>query len=235
MKRPRTLVFQHRTLSLDQLAEAERIGSDGVETDLAVCKDGVILVHPGPTGLELELDGRPLRDLTVDDISVITLERPVTLEAFLEAARGTGLFLDLEVKDPRVVPALGNLIDDLGERVIVTSFIPEVVSEAGRRYPKLQRGLLLGLNPAPISRRLWECFPSGKLSQTGANVVLPSWQLTQYARGLLGRTGGRRAIVWTANQQDVLDRLLVDRRVAGVITDNPQLALERRESARRSR
>jgi glycerophosphoryl diester phosphodiesterase len=87
-------------------------------------------------------------------------------------------------------------------------------------------GLLIGRY-----RRASELFPGRRLTAAGADVLVLQDRLVD--AGVLGRVR-LPGLVWTVNAPRRLTRHLADPRVAGVITDVPQAALQARRTVARA-
>jgi glycerophosphoryl diester phosphodiesterase len=189
--------------SLEAFEHAISIGADMIEFDVRRTRDGRLIVHHDP------IDSLPYEELRATG----TDARPPLLEDVLDLARGR-IALDVELKEPGYVGAVVELLNAFGaEHCVVTSFLGEVVGEVGARAPELRTGLLLG----PGQHATRDRYPATDYLALHESLADPA-TLAAAAPCLL----------WTVNDVDAIERYLADPAVAGVITDVPALALERR-------
>ncbi len=118
-----------------------------VECDIRLSKDGVpVLVHDDR--LEMPHGNlRAVRDMTFGELSSIDVgggECIPTLKAFLERFRDNLRFV-IEFKELDGTMRIIKLIEDLGvaDRVILQSFIPDVLQVAKDVAPEIPRGFLV--------------------------------------------------------------------------------------------
>jgi glycerophosphoryl diester phosphodiesterase len=191
-----TLVVAHRGASLlapeNTLAAYEKaieVGADMIEFDVRRTVDGVLVAVHDPLPPVRYAELRP---------------QPPRLEEVVAVCAGR-IALDVELKEA------GH--EDEALRVVapaehvVTSFLPEVVSEVKRLRPDVRVGLLLAAD-AEVP------------AVADADFLAPNVALLD--RGV---DAGDGAVVWTVNDEPRLRRYLADPRVAAVITDDPVLAL----------
>ena len=205
--------------SLQALEDAIALGCEMAEIDVRGTRDGhLVVVH------DARVRGVPVAAQDLDELRArMEPGQAPLLEEMVELAAGR-IALDVELKDGWVAPALATLGARLEpESYVVTSFLDEAVTQAGRAEPGVRTGLLV--RPGRPPRRL-----EARLQKTGASLLgLPA----ALARaGLLAWAANRdlASFVWTVNDQRSLRSLLADQRVAAVITDRPELALELRRS-----
>lgn len=205
--------------SLQALEDAIALGCEMAEIDVRGTRDGhLVVVH------DARIRGVPVAAQDLDELRARTGPGQAPLLEEMVAQAAGRIALDVELKDGWVAPALATLGRRLEpEAYIVTSFLDEVVAQAGQAGPGVRTGLLL--RPGRPPRRL-----EARLQKTGASLVgLPA----ALARaGLLAWAANRGLVsfVWTVNDQRALRSLLADQRVSAVITDRPELALELRRN-----
>jgi glycerophosphoryl diester phosphodiesterase len=227
-----TLVIAHRGASTqapeNSLAAFElalQQGADMVELDVRRTADGeLICFHDGAVG------GIEIAELSRAQLTQAGSEPALFADAVaLVAARGGGM--DVEVKaggyTDEVVAALAPLDPQC---VVVTSFLDGVVSEVTRRAPQLRTGLLVGrdLPVRPLRMRLTELAPTLRAAACGADYIAMHFVLAELGALARAAQAGFPALIWTVNDERRLRRYLSDGRVAGVITDVPDLALSLR-------
>jgi glycerophosphoryl diester phosphodiesterase len=125
-----------------------------------------------------------------------------TLEQVVALCAGR-IALDVELKEPGLAEDVLRVVS--GVEVVVTSFLAEVVERTKQLRPDVRVGLLLNRDAQP---------PHDVI----ADFLAPHYEL-------LERIPGNGLVVWTVNDEATLERLFADPRVAGVVTDDLELAL----------
>jgi len=142
--------------------------------------------------------------------------------------------IDLELKEEgyetEVVEFLINHLHE--EEFIITSFNDQTLKSIKSNFPGVKIGLLLG-KPRPerlLATRISELFPMERCRRTGADFLVPHFKLLRF--GFLNRAerNNKSIYVWTVNDEKMMARLLSERRVKGIITDRPNLAVRVRQS-----
>jgi glycerophosphoryl diester phosphodiesterase len=216
-----TLVVAHRgawgiaaenTLAAFETAIA--LGADMIEFDVRRTGDGRLVVCHDPSRYGLPLAG--VRHGALDGAD----GTPPRLEEVLALAHGR-IALDIELKERGCVREVIELLERFGPtRCLLSSFHDDVVREAKDAAPALTTGLIVG-----TYRSVSELFPSSRLRRASADVLIVHDRLAD--AGVLRRTS-LPCVVWTVNDPRRLERRLADPRIAGVITDVPELALKTR-------
>ena len=203
------LVAAHRGAStlapentIEAFEKAIEVGADMIEFDVRSTRDGVLIAfHDG------------VREWTHAELCERLPWPPPRLEQVVETCAGR-IALDVELKEGGYVEEALRAADRAEH--VVTSFLPEVASEAKRLRPGVRVGLLLAADaevPAAV----------------GVDFLAPHVSLLD--RGLVGDEH-EGLVVWTVNDEPRLERYLTDPRVAVVISDDPVLALAVRARAR---
>jgi glycerophosphoryl diester phosphodiesterase len=202
--------------SLEAFEEAVQLGCDAIELDVRRTLDGrVVVVHDARSGI------RPVAKLTHQDLQGRARHRHApALEEVLELVAGR-IGVDLELKeDGYVEQAMAIVKRRLApEQYVVTSFRDSVLPAVKRIVPAVRTGLLLspyrhiGQLPQRVATTKVDFLaPHARLARAGlltwaAARELPSW-------------------VWTVNDRRALRLLGQDPRVAALITDRPDRALD---------
>jgi glycerophosphoryl diester phosphodiesterase len=188
-----TLVVAHRGASsvapentLEAFEKAIELGADMVEFDVRRGGDGRLVISHDP--------------LPAPDVP--------TLDQVVELCAGR-IALDVELKEAGLENEVLQVVASAD--VVVTSFLPEVVTAAKRLRPDVRTGLLLRRLPA---------------ADAPADFLAPHVEL-------LHRVPGDGLVVWTVNDEATLERLFGDPRVAAVVTDDVELALAVRSGSGR--
>ena len=215
--------------SLDAFARAIEVGADLIEFDLRRTRDEQLIAFH-----DRVVRGVPVSRLSRDEITAKIGHQPPLLDEVLDLARGR-IGLDVELKEAgytdRVIDALSKRFEP--ERVLVTSFIDEVVAEAKHLTSASTVGLLVGIDrPRPVVRtRLSELDPVRRARACGADYVVMHFTLAELGALRRAHRAGFPAIVWTVNDAARLRRYLGDERVTAVVTDVPARAIQLRAEA----
>ena len=228
-----TLVVAHRGASaeaaensIEAFEKAIQIGSDLIEFDVRHTRDDRLIAFHDAT-----VDGRPVGQLTREEIQLQTGIKPPLLTDVLDLTRGH-VGLDVELKESgytdRVLKAVGERFEP--ERLVITSFIDSVVAESKSLMPSIKAGLLVGRDTPehPLRVRLSELFPARRARACGADYVAMHFRLAELGALSRAARAGFPAYIWTVNDDRRLRRYLADPQVRAVITDVPNRALELR-------
>ena len=206
--------------SLAAFEEAVQLGCDAIELDVRRTLDGrVVVVHDARSGV------RPIARLTHEELQTRARHRHApALEEVLELVAGR-IGVDVELKeDGYVEQAMAIVKRRLSpEQFVVTSFRDSVLPTVKRSAPATRTGLLLSPHPqlGQLPRRV---------ADTKVDFLAPHARLAR--AGLLGWATARElpCWVWTVNDRRALRLLGRDPRVAAVITDRPDRALQERST-----
>lgn len=205
MSHPRPLICAHRGASADlpdnsvaAFEAAIAAGADLVETDIRRGRDGRLVLSHDAIGAD---------------------EDPIPLTALLDRARGH-VGLDLELKEPGLEPDLvAALAPEHRQRLIVTSFLPEVIAELRRCDGTLDLGLLVDGPDYALPPDLLDAVRA-----CGADFLAPDVTLLGPDTRRVAQAIGRGLSVWTVNERSLLATLARDPDVAIITTDVPALA-----------
>lgn len=205
--------------SLEAFEEAVQLGCDAIEFDVRRTLDGrVVVVHDARAGI------RPVAKLTHQELQGRARHRHApALEEVLELVAGR-IGVDLEFKeDGYVEQAMAIVKRRLApEQYVVTSFRDCVLPTVKRTTPAARTGLLLSPN-----RQIGQ-LPN-RVAATKVDFIAPHARLAR--AGLLSWAAAREipSWVWTVNDRRALRLLGQDPRVAAVITDRPDRALDEQQ------
>jgi len=225
----RPLVFAHRGGSalapentVEAFANGVALGADGIELDVRLSRDGVVVVHhdatvdrttPG-TGAVAALTARELAPLDVPALSDV-----------LSRFRDTRVIVELKVNSEELARAVVEAVRqaDAVDRVCLGSF--------GLRVLRAVRALEPALATSAAREevrwalyRSWVGWPARRASYAGFQV--PEWAGTTRVVSKrfvdLAHRAGLGVQVWTVDTEDAARRLL-DWGVDALITDRPDL------------
>lgn len=199
-------------------------GAEGVEVDVRLTADGVVVCLHDPDLLRVTGSADLVRQLTYEELRRIPLangDAIPRLEDVADVVRGRGLLV-VEVKhdpvDRRTIAAsvVGVLQrSGLGDRVVFSSFSSRLLEQAARLRPRLRRALVTGPD-LPAAVGLCRAVAAGHAElHAHVRTVLADHEIADQAR-----QRGCRLRCWTVNRE-VDARLLAVAGVASFITDNP--------------
>ncbi len=202
--------------TLEAFEAAIALGADMIELDVRRTRDGYLVVFH-----DARVKAVPTGSLRYEALTVKgTKSRPPLLSDVLGLTRDR-IALNLEIKEAGYVEETIALLRPFGlERCLLTSFLDEVVHEAKTLAPDLRAGLLIGTG---LRKALAIRLPAVKADCIGLHRRLATATALSQAAA-----AGVPCVIWTVNTPRALDRYLAHGAVAGVVTDLPALALERR-------
>jgi glycerophosphoryl diester phosphodiesterase len=229
---PRPLVFAHRGGSgigpENTIAAFDRgltSGADGIELDVHLSRDGVVVVHHDAMLDRTTRATGPLRDRTAAELAALDVPR---LRDVLERYPATGVIVELKEPGPELARAV---VDEVrraraAERVCLGSFsltalraaralAPEVAT-SGARF-EVRMALYRSwfhLSPGRVAYRAFQ-VPE---TSGSTRVVSP-----RFVR--LAHQAGIAVQVWTVDEPEDIRRLL-SWGVDGIISDRPDVAAE---------
>ena len=239
-------IFGHRGASayapentLEAFELAARMGADGVELDVQTTRDGVLVVTHDET-IERVSDGEgAVKDLSLKELKALHFNRTIpekqyektripTLEEVFDLLRGTGLKINIELKNSRTAyPGMEERVIELAakrfalDRVIFSSFSHRSML----RVKELDAGLYCGLLYEASLIRPWTYAASlgmNAIHPHFAEVVLPGGECAEAHRA------GIEVNTWTVNTEEDL-RLVLAEGADRVITNFPDRALQLRD------
>lgn len=227
-----TLIIAHRGASAyahENTIEAFRIAmemkADMIETDVRRTADSVLVLHHDENiGINL------IRDLTYVEASGAALEHGYilpTLEETIQYVNGK-IKLDLELKELGYELEVADMAAGHmpAEDFILSSFSESSVMTIKKSRPDLSCGLLMNLSLRRRPKLSVESIisPLKRQTRTGADILIPHWELIKL--GFLNKVRGKTdpVFVWTVNDRKMIWDLLNDDMVAGIVTDRPDVA-----------
>ena len=199
-------------------------GADGLEFDVHLSRDNVVVVHHDET-LERTTTGRGrLADRTAGELAALHVP---TLTQVLERYPSIPIIVELKVDGVALVK---RVIDELRkhtaiDRAALGSFYSRPLSEARRYEPRLRTGASKEETRWALYRS-WVRWPIGNVPYREFQVPERSG-LTKIVSPAFVRYAHQAKLpvkVWTVNDEDDMHRLL-DWGVDALITDRPDLAV----------
>ncbi len=235
------LVFGHRGCAavrventLDAFEHARDIGIDGVELDVQLSSDGVVVVAHDSDLVRLGEDSRSIAATTAGDLASVPLRTRSASGMELSASGvpdletvltclGDDMLVDIEIKSyvetpPEIAASVAEIICRHGvqHRVLISSFDPRQVV----RFRRSARRRGLAVPTAVIwhgDREVPMFLRSGVGRRvTGSELDKPHWASYVQKR----YTKGAVRIAWTVNDEETT-RSLARRGIAALIGDDP--------------
>lgn len=227
------LVIGHRGASghapentLAAFRKAVAMGATFIETDLHLSRDAhFVAIHDGTVNRTTNGQGS-VHDLTLSELrqldagswfgSEFSGERIPMLEEVLEFSRKNDVVFYLEMKPSGSWGGEHALIASLREageiaRAVVISFDPSMVLNLRKIEPTLMTGLLYdGQLEKPVERAI----------EIGARQLVARGDLVTPSLLEQARKKDLQIVCWTINQPAHM-RMLIEARVAGIMTDYP--------------
>lgn len=223
MQRP--LVIAHRGASrecpentLPAFLRALELGVDGIELDVHLTRDHVVVVHhdavPRVLPASPRLAGRAIADLSLDEVRRLKVDDDTgipTLSEVLEAV-GDRAEVFIEIKGLHMEREVVACAGEFGQRFAIHSFDHRAVKRVRKLAPEFRTGVLL-------SSYLIET--DAALTAAGASDCWQQWELIDDQLVADVHSVGGRVIAWTINSRDralELGRMRVD----GLCSDVPE-------------
>ena len=216
--------------TIESFEKATVLGADMIEFDVRRTKDNVLIAYHD----EL-IQGHSIKDLTYDGISQKARNQGFdipTVEEVLKWSRGK-IKLDVELKEEgyekEMVELLSKYLEE--DQFVITSFNDASLRVIKERYPDIKTGLILGrgMPPYHILTRLQEFFPTNRCKKAKPDFLVAHLRLLRVGFLKRARRSHQPVFVWTVNDEEKIWKLLHDRRVYGIITDKPDLAVSLRK------
>jgi glycerophosphoryl diester phosphodiesterase len=209
---------------MESFKKAMALGADMIEFDVRRTKDNIFIVYHDEF-----IKNKPIRALPYEKINKTVRTQGFsipTVEEVLKYTRGK-IKLDVELKEEgyekEMVALLSKYLKE--DQYVITSFNDSSLKIIKDNYPKIKVGLLLGKFRAPLLTRISEFFPMKRYKKARADFLVAHWRLLRVGFLERAQRSHKPVIVWTVNDEKMMGRLFQDRRVYGIITDKPDLAV----------
>ncbi|MQA27166.1 MAG: glycerophosphodiester phosphodiesterase [Micromonosporaceae bacterium] len=209
-------------------------GAEYVEFDIRRTGDGAWVVYHDDHVTESP-QHTPLSQLSHPQLSGLTGYAVPLMTEVMELIAGKAIghldLKDIGGEDEIITTAL----EILGRDNFVATTLEDVsVARIKQRFPQARAALSLGRDLTELSTarriraRLSEAFPLRRIRACGADWVAVHHKLARRTVLQICARHGIGAMVWTVNEQALIDLFVADPRVAVLITDRPGFAVERR-------
>lgn len=207
--------------------KAIEIGVDGIEFDVRITKDGILISHHDEI-----IDDKYISNLTYERINQIAADKGFhvpTVEEVLKLAKGK-VKLFVELKEEGYENEIINLLLkylNLDEFIVI-SFNVRSLKLIKSSYTDVKTGLLLRTKKAKLLGfiiKLLGFLPSSILFGVNPDILLP--HVDGYSLNLLkfAQREQKNIVLWTVNDEIMMKRFIKDDIVQGIITDIPDIAI----------
>ena len=219
-----------RENTIESFRKAIEIGVDMIEFDVRRTRDQALIVHHD----EL-MEGKPVKELTYDEISKMTIRQRFSVPTFEEVLKCTSgkIKLDVEIKEEGYEKEVVELLLRYFKKdeFVITSFLDSCIRKIKDDYPDINAGLLLGVSKPKnfILTRISEFFPHKRCKEAKADFLVTHRRLLWFGFLSRAKRENKPVFVWTVNDEKMIWKLLHDERIAAIITDKPDLAISLRQ------
>ena len=218
--------------------EAIEIGIDGFETDLHLTKDGHVVICHNYTIDETSTGKGKISDMTLDELKSYDFgsyfsnefkdtEIP-TIDEFLSLVESTDLkVLNIEIKPPKeketaIVRETIKAVKEHGlfDKLLISSFSPEILKEAKRLDKNCKTGFLYGPNSPTTPFVAWRIISYAK--SLGCDAIHPHFIFVNKKYIEKAHTAGLMVNPWTVDLPEIIDNL-IRWGADGIITNLPDV------------
>lgn len=232
----RPLVFAHRggmALGPENTIQAfdagMNAGADGLELDVHLSADGVVVVHHDKTLERTTRGSGPVSAKTAAELAALNVP---TLEEVLRRYPGVRLIVEMKENRAALGEALAREVSAAGatDRVCAAGFGVKAVCAARAALP----AMATSATQAEVRRvlhRTWVCWPPRSCAWQGYQVPELAGRLRIVSRRFVryAHEAGLRVQVWTVDTEADMVRLL-DWGVDALISNHPDLAVRVRDA-----
>ncbi len=206
---PAIEIIAHRGASRERpentvpaFVRAVELGADGVELDVHLTADGVLIVHHDARPHDAPsaaFANRDIRSLTAEELGAFRVrgERIPTLAEVIDAVGGK-LRIYCELKGAGTAPAALRLLENLGASAAVHAFDHRQIAEARRIAPGIARGVL---------EASYHVVPTDTMASVDARDLWEAAEMIDRAMVEAAHARGGRVIAWTVDSADEMRRL----------------------------
>ena len=207
--------------------KAIEVGAESAELDVRKTKDNIIIVRHDP-----DYKGIKICDWNYADLKNETLKEGFYMPTLDEVAEKFGhrILLDVEIKE---VGYEKEILDILfkhlkPEEFYIRSFYDKAIRNVKKINKNVKAALLLGTSKAKhnIFYKMLELFPLVRLIYTKCDFVSPHYLALRWGFRFRMKLMRKPIFVWTVNDKELMKKLFIDKKIEGIVTDYPNLALE---------
>ena len=213
--------------TIEAFEKAIEVGAESAELDVRKTKDNIIIVrHDG------DYKGVKICDWNYEELKQETLKEGFYMPTLDEVVCKFGhrILLDVEIKEVGYEKDILDIIFKYlnTDQFYVRSFYDKAIRNVKKVNKKVKAALLLGTSKAKhnIFYRMMEIFPLFRLLYTKCDFVSPHYLALRYGFRFRMRLMRKPVFVWTVNDKELMKKLYFEKKVDGIVTDYPNLAIE---------
>lgn len=225
-----------RSATYDAYRRAPTTGAEYVEFDIRKTMDNVLVVYHDAHAKE---SGRLVANLQYRELcSQVGYEVPRVDEVMrLVAGRMIG---HLDLKETGYEEEVVTLADSIlgAGNFVATTLEDASVESIKRTFPQVTTALSLGRDLRTVPRRQWagirvsELSPLSRVRACGADWVAVNYKLARLGVIDLCDRHGIGIMLWTVDEDALIEKSLLDNRINVLITNRPRYAVMRRSVQR---
>ncbi|NPA41695.1 MAG: glycerophosphodiester phosphodiesterase [Aquificae bacterium] len=225
MKKPKIIAHRgyssaYRENTWSAFKGAHEVGSDMIELDLVLTRDGKIFVNH-----DLDFKGTPIRDMELADLKRL-IPDSAELEEVISWSQDSGIGLYLDIKDRDMIDVLTDVLKDINPK-------SNVVVSSSDDFPFMRRfkDRNSHIKTALLFRNLLPVEDMVALSRKyNGDIIHPCWEnkhptphkLISEEDILHMNSEGFEVVCWHEEREEEL-RELIKKGFWGITTNNPQL------------
>jgi glycerophosphoryl diester phosphodiesterase len=201
--------------------------ADMAELDVRKSGDGFFLIHHDDS-----IQGNPINRIPFRDILRLGHDQGINIPLFQDVLAQTRnrIKLDIEIKESGDEKEIVELILKYFNRkdFVITSFRETPLAVIKKIDPRIRTGLIIGEKKTGnlFKRYHSDFFPFRKCLDAGIDIIVPHWKLLRFGFLQRARRFNLPVFVWTVNDRRKMRRLLGNRLISGIITDQPGMAVK---------
>jgi len=226
---PRPVVIAHRGAShyhhentMEAFVEAVDMGAEMMEFDVRRTADNILVIHH-----DFDFAGDEIKAMSISQLQERSGVAGYTVPTLIDVLEfcESKIPVDIELKEAgyeeHVLDTILGILET--DRFIITSSFDGVIRRIKDLNPTIRTGLIIGDRPR---RQLpFNLYPGRRVRRTGADALVVSQKLLKL--GFLTTTRGLGLPVWvyTVNDRKELGEMIKEKRVGGIFSDRPDVAL----------
>lgn len=200
--------------TIGSFEKAIDMGANAIELDVRISGDGQLLVSHDDNLKKVFGKDVSIKDTTLKELKSLTEERIISLEEALHFLGSKVSKILVELKEAGYEKEVLDLIkkERLEDRIIVVSFLEEVLSRVRKLNEKIETGLVYAKFKKPIDAAL-------KLK---AQYLVPLYRFVHRRDIAKAHKSSLKVIVWTVNNKKDAEEFIA-KDVDGIATDKPDI------------
>ncbi|NIM47412.1 MAG: hypothetical protein GTN40_04635 [Candidatus Aenigmarchaeota archaeon] len=205
---------------------AIEMGADIIELDVRKSADGYLVVFHDSTTLRFNGKSHKISNLSLSELKKIKLpkgEKISTLKEVFNFLKGkVGIVIEIKVKgiEKEVIDLVKEF--NLKDKVIISSFIPEMVRKIKKIDNSFKTGIIWGLKEYKKNLITSTKSQLKTLKEVRADFLFPLFIFVRKSMVKKIKDSGFKIIPWTINSELIAKRL-VDWGIDGIISNKPDM------------